>query len=389
MNEEQKSKFWTAVFVAIIVIPVIIGIMMLSSSCSRTVPPQEVMVTLNAGVGGGQVDTPEPSKTPEPTGTNTPIPPTPTITPWVPPTPQYDPATQYPYGLPLLLNPVLRAWEDDIKVYVLLGSDYASWRRNLATGTDNTDAFIIVILRTDPPGISLISVPRDLYVNLPGYGMSRINTAYRFGDLTMLEDTVRYNFGLPVDGVAYVRMEAFIRFIDDALHGIEVEVRTPLLDRCTDIYFNILPGTHFMDGKTALCYARVRKFNGGFSREERQRDVLLAIKNDILETAEERPVLFALSLIDDYMNEHRYTTINPFELIELAPAMYDAKDNIVEYQMGYDIGLTKLIHPESGAWLLVPPPPECMSDLIWMAVMGESWDTIDSSYLENVCGVEP
>jgi len=39
--------------------------------------------------------------------------------------------------------------------------------------------------------------------------------------------------------------------------------------------------------------------------------------------------------------------------------------------------------------LLVPPPPECMSDLIWMAVMGESWDTIDSSYLENVCGVEP
>ena len=204
----------------------------------------------------------------------------------------------------------------------------------------------------------------------------------------MVEDTVRYNFGLPVDDIAYVRMESFVEFVDEGLGGLDVEVRNPVLDKCSDIVLNYAPGTHFMDGKTALCYTRARMSSGGFAREERQRDVILAMKNKVLETAEERPVLFAMTLIDEYMNQYRYTTIDPVEMVEIGWKFMGAKDNITEYQMGYDVGLKQLTHPITGAWLLIPPPPECVSNLMHLAVMGEPWDMIPADYLESVCGVD-
>lgn len=355
------------------------------SACSSVQSPADVMVTLNAGVGEGEVDN---TNTPEPTPTNTPIPPatpTPTATPWVWATPLYNPDETWPYGLPEMVEPIEGAWSDDVKVYVLLGSDYASWRANLATGTDNTDAFIILIVRSDPALISMVSVPRDLYVFQPGFGMQRINTAYRNGGSEMVADTLRYNFGLPMDGYAYVRMEAFSRFIDDALHGINVEVRSGVIDHCSEIWFNMLPGTHFMDGPAATCYARIRKYDGGFNRQSRQVEVLLAMKEKFFEIAGDEPFELFSNILEIYMTENRYTDVSILDVMETFPVALEANENgqVNEYQINYDVGIEHFNHPTSGAWLLTPPHPDCVSDLMWKAVMGEPWEN-----LVEACAIE-
>lgn len=326
-----------------------------------------------------------------PTATKTPIPtvtPTPTATPWAYPTPFYDPGEDaaLPDGLPPMLNPVWPAWEDDVEVYVLLGSDYSSWRQNLPTGTDNTDAFIIVIVNKTAERISLLSIPRDLYVFIPGFGMSRINTAWKHGGEQMVADTIRYNFGLPFDGYAYVRMEAFSRFIDDALHGVDVQVRKAVYDHCGDIRFNMLPGTHFMDGPTALCYARVRMFDGAFARDTRQREVLLAMKDKFREIAEDDPIGLASEILTSYISERRYTNIGTGDVLRLLPIATEAE--IVEYQLDYLWGLKHFTHPTSGAWLLSMPPQECLTQLMYEVVWGDPWIFLPEDWVEKTCEVE-
>lgn len=324
-----------------------------------------------------------------PTATDTPIPtltPTPTATPWIYPTAVWNPIDYWPYEQPPMVDPIQDAWQEGVEVFVLLGSDYETWRANLSTGTDNTDAFIILIVNHEPARISVISVPRDLYVFIPGYGISRINTAYRHGGFDAVADTIRYNFGLPLHGYAYVRMSAFADFIDTALGGIDVEVGNPLLDHCSDIRFNILPGTYHMDGAEALCYARVRMFDGGFARQDRQREVLLALKARFLELAQDDPVGLTWEILQTYINENRYTDLGIDDVIRLVPIALDA--DIVEYQMDYTIGIVHFTHPTTGAWLLDPPPPNCTYKLMTYAALGIPWDDLPHQFLEEICNVD-
>ena len=202
----------------------------------------------------------------------------------------------------------------------------------------------------------------------------------------MVADTIRYNFGLPLDGYAYIRMDAFSRFIDDALHGLDVVVRKSVYDHCSDIYLNMLPGTHFMDGPTALCYARVRMFDGGFARDTRQREILLAIKAKFQEIAKDDPLGLALDILKSYSSECHYTSIGVDDVMRLMPLALHAE--VVEYQLDYLWGVTHFTHPITGAWLLKPPPKECLTTLMYQLVLGDPWNLLPEDWLVEKCGVE-
>lgn len=353
----------------------IVGLVIARSlaGCAKA-PPEEASTAVPVDPLIASSATPSaPSRTP----VGSPIPSltvAPTSTAWAYPTPVYDPAAQWPGGLPPIVPAVSYAWDSDVEVFVALGSDYSAWRINMATGTDNTDVFIIGILQHEPARLSLVSVPRDLYVFIPGFGMSRINTAWKLGGPQMVADALRYNFGLPMDGYAYVRMEAFSHFIDSALGGIDVEVGKPVLDHCSDLRINYGVGTHHMDGATALCYARVRNFDGGFYRQDRQREILRALKDRFQEIAGDNPAVLAINVVEAYISEYRYTDLGVADLLRLVPVAYDAE--IVEYQIDYSSGIVQYTHPVSGAWLVLPPSPDCMNVLMTKATLGKPWDTL-------------
>ena len=115
--------------------------------------------------------------------------------------------------------------------FLLIGSD----RR--PGGSFRTDTLVIAMLRPKEGQVSLISIPRDLWVYIPDYGNQRINTAYQQGELSgypgggpgLLEATVLYNLGIQIDHTAMVEFNGFQHIID-TLGGIDVPVACPYTD---------------------------------------------------------------------------------------------------------------------------------------------------------------
>ncbi len=180
--------------------------------------------------------------------------------------------------------------------FLLIGSDQRS-------GTSfRTDTMVIAILRPNEGQVSLISIPRDLWVSIPGGENQRINTAYQRGISTghpgggpgLLKDTILYNLGIRIDHTAMVDFDGF-RQIVDTLGGVDVPVSCPytdwrLIDPSYDPYnennwhlYTTGPGVVHMDGDLALWYARSRQRSSDFDRGRRQQEVLRSLFNQALQ----------------------------------------------------------------------------------------------------------
>lgn len=160
---------------------------------------------------------------------------------------------------------------------ILLGSDQ---RPN--SGGYRTDTLLILSLDPENGTATMLSIPRDLYVFIPGWKVSRINTAEPHGGFEMIANTVLYNLGIPLHHWVIVRFEGMIEAID-LLGGIDVDSTGRLYDECGGVYYNYAAGNlYHMDGMDALCYTRMRKRSSDFDRLRRQQEVLAAMFNKII-----------------------------------------------------------------------------------------------------------
>jgi LCP family protein required for cell wall assembly len=222
---------------------------------------------------------------PEPATASSP-PPTTLIVPAPFPSPELTSTQEVSSGLPIPepVQPVPVA-ADAINI-VVLGSDqrpdWSEW---------HTDAIHVVSVQTDRAAVTVISIPRDLYVYIPGLWMSRVNFADYYGEAYaypgggsgLLRDTLLYNLGIRADYFVRTDFDGLIGIVD-TLGGIEVPVHCHLSDHWPypdeNGEYPVLtmePGVHPMDGETALWYARSRLTTSVFSRERRQQEVLQAI----------------------------------------------------------------------------------------------------------------
>lgn len=181
---------------------------------------------------------------------------------------------------------------------LLIGSD----RR--PTGTSHrTDTLLIAIVWHKEGQVSLISIPRDLWIHIPTVGMQRINTAYQSGEfggypgggMGLLKDTILQNLGIRIDHTAMVEFDGFRRIVD-TLGGIDLPVACAytdwrLIDPSYDPYnennwwlYTVGPGQVHMDGDLALWYARSRSKSNDFDRGRRQQEVLRTLFQKALQT---------------------------------------------------------------------------------------------------------
>jgi LCP family protein required for cell wall assembly len=161
----------------------------------------------------------------------------------------------------------------------------------------------IILLTVDPitKTAGMLSIPRDMWVNIPGFGYSRINTAWTMGEAAKLPsggpglamETVSQFIGVPVHYYVQVDFDTFISFID-LIDGIDVyideEMTLELTGRGRDHIDLPCCGVQHMNGKRSLAYARCRKESQGCSggdvgRAERQQKVILAIRDKVLDPA--------------------------------------------------------------------------------------------------------
>ncbi len=155
----------------------------------------------------------------------------------------------------------------------------------------NTDAIQYVVIYPDIPSVSVLSIPRDLYVYIPNMRMSRVNTADSYGErygydgggLGLLNQTLLYNLGITADYYAKVDFNGLMGLVD-MLGGVDVPVHCqlhdywPVPDENGEYHILTLePGLIPMNGELALWYSRTRKTTSVFAREQRQQQILEAM----------------------------------------------------------------------------------------------------------------
>ncbi|MGE3271747.1 MAG: LCP family protein [Chloroflexota bacterium] len=143
----------------------------------------------------------------------------------------------------------------------------------------------IMVVSIDPPSQSvvMISLPRDLYVSIPGYYQQRINVAHAVGGPQLVAQTIQANFGIKIDNYARVDFSGFEQVVD-AVGGIMIDAERPVKDDeyPTEDYgvmrLYIPPGPVLLDGRSALMYARSRHSESDFGRSKRQQQVLVGLR---------------------------------------------------------------------------------------------------------------
>lgn len=181
-------------------------------------------------------------------------------------------------------------WDGKSRVTILLmGLDFRDWQQSL--GAPRTDSMMLLSVDPITRQVSMLSIPRDLWVEIPGFTHNRINTAYSSGEGNRLPGggpglamkTVEKLIGVPIQYYAVVDFATFERLIDE-IGGIDVLVMERLkispigrLSRWLDAK------PYHLDGAEALAYARSRRGSGGdFGRARRQQQVALAILDRVV-----------------------------------------------------------------------------------------------------------
>jgi LCP family protein required for cell wall assembly len=173
---------------------------------------------------------------------------------------------------------------------LLLGTDHAQLSGR--ESANRSDSITLVRVDTSRHRIAYLSIPRDLVVEIPGYGNSKINAAMQLGGPRLAVLTVKNLTGLPVNHVAVVDFSQFEDLIDK-LGGIDITVAKPIVSKFDCPYateercarwpgWRFAKGTQHMDGHRALIYSRVRKnaldpSDTDFARAERNQQVLNAV----------------------------------------------------------------------------------------------------------------
>jgi LCP family protein required for cell wall assembly len=171
---------------------------------------------------------------------------------------------------------------------LLLGSD-----DDAKFPPDRLNTQSMILLRIDPSSkqATMLSIPRDLWVPIPGQGMGKISTAYNLGGPQGAINAVETNFKVHIDDYVWIGLNGLVNLINK-LGGVDLQVTNPVMDDFYPADLNsgddpygyyrvaVLPGATHMDGVHALQYVRSRHGDarGDFARSERQQQLLLAIK---------------------------------------------------------------------------------------------------------------
>jgi len=184
-------------------------------------------------------------------------------------------------------QPTEAATEDGVTNILVLGTD----KRKENTRT-RSDMIMIVSISTYQEKISLISLQRDLYLEIPGHGSNKLNAAYAIGGAELMVETIEANFDLLIDDYIIVDMNTIYPLLD-ACGGSLVDIKkeeVPYINNLVEHYNKAVnpevksdlldedcEGLTLLNGIQAIAYARVRYLDSDFGRTARQRKAVFGV----------------------------------------------------------------------------------------------------------------
>lgn len=187
-------------------------------------------------------------------------------------------------------------WDNVVNI-LLVGQD-----RRPGEGRQRSDSMILVTFNKSKQTITLTSFMRDCYVQIPGYKANKLNAAYAFGGMSLLNQTLEQNFGVHVDGNIEVDFDGFQDVID-LLGGVDISLTEEEVSYMnnglglngTDRQLSV--GTNRLDGEQALAYARIRSIDSDYRRAERQRKVI----SSLIQRYKSQSLTTMLGLLEDIL----------------------------------------------------------------------------------------
>ncbi|MFZ4816753.1 MAG: LCP family protein, partial [Phototrophicaceae bacterium] len=254
---------------------------------------------------------------------------------------------------------------------LLLGIDQRSAVESAATEYFRTDTMIVLQIDPARRSAAMLSIPRDLYVSIPGFTAARINTANVLGDSGRLPGggpalamrTVEEALGLDLDHYVLVNFEVFETVVDSvAPNGVEVCIQEAIYDPTYPdegygfIEVRFEPGCQRLDTTRLLQYARTRKTQGSdFDRARRQQQVITAIQNEVISAGGITNLLTQAPALWGSLSGNLRTDLDFQTAVDLALiASTIDRDNIQTAVI--DNLYVTFQKDESGADILVPVP---------------------------------
>lgn len=149
----------------------------------------------------------------------------------------------------------------DQLIFLVVGSDSREDLDDLthfgSASGQRGDVIMLVRVDRSTGDAQILSIPRDLWVNIPGYGEDKINAAYAYGGPTLMVQTIQSNLGIPVNHYVEVGFAGFMAIVDE-VGGVEIDFPHDARDLSSGL--DVSAGTQTLDGEQALAYARSRKY---------------------------------------------------------------------------------------------------------------------------------
>ena len=219
--------------------------------------------------------------------------------------------------------------DDETVNYLLLGVDSRGEEKS------RTDTMMLVSWQKKTDEIKLVSFMRDIYAEIPGYQMYRLNTAYFLGGVQLTKETITSMFDVPIHHYAIIDFKSFESLIDIlAPEGIEIDVEKNM---SANIDVSLTQGVHQLNGKELLGYARFRMDQeGDFGRVERQQKVIEALKDEVLSINNAKNLPKLVGAIQGYVT----TDVSSTEQLK----------TVLTIAMGGGVEISKLTIPATGTY---------------------------------------
>lgn len=253
-------------------------------------------------------------------------------------------------------------------------------------GGDLSDTIMVASLDVKTKDVAVVSVPRDLYVKIPGYGSDKINTAHAYGEKykykggggALAKKTLEDNLGVPIHYYARINFDGFKKAID-VVGGVDITNKNTLIDteypcdnnQYRSCGYKLTPGTYHMNGTQALKYARCRKGTCGddYGRAARQQEVLVALRKKAMSLGTLSNPAKIASLIDVVGNNFK-TDLNLNEIKTLVT-------------IGKDVDASKVINK-----VLTNNPNDGTTPLVQNGNIGEASVVIPTAGVGNFTAIK-
>ncbi len=267
-------------------------------------------------------------------------------------------------------------WDGASRVNILvMGLDFADWSKD-RNGPSRSDSMILLTIDPITKTAGMLSIPRDLWVNIPGFDHGKINTAHALGEAYKLPGggpalaakTVENVIGVPVQYYAVISFDAFTRMVDE-LGCVHIwsyqEMDIDPVGKGNTIHLNKDKG-YCMDGATLLAYARNRHTQGGdVDRAHRQQQVILALKDKITNPANFPTLVAKAPAIYQELASGIHTNLTLNDALKLAMLAKDIpseeiKTSIIDYKM---VTLANVVGKDGQVMSIFVPIPDKIREL--------------------------